>query len=65
MDPEDGFNPRPREGSDQYRACTTRLRDSFNPRPREGSDLTPIVSVELDTCVSIHAPVKGATVFLA
>ena len=34
---------------------------SFNPRAREGRDPSPIAR-GLDAAVSIHAPVKGATV---
>ena len=36
-------------------------RNNFNPRSREGSDRGPR-SYEAGRCISIHAPVKGATV---
>ena len=32
------FNPRSREGSDGFRACTRLSAGYFNPRSREGSD---------------------------
>ncbi len=34
----------------------------FDPRPREGSDDPPLMTA-IDSIVSIHAPVKGATLF--
>ena len=34
----DGFNPRAREGRDDYRNAAGRYGDSFNPRAREGRD---------------------------
>ena len=35
----------------------------FNPRSREGSDILPFLSWTAPESISIHAPVKGATVF--
>ena len=35
---------------------------NFNPRSREGSDRTPYIVVIFNR-ISIHAPVKGATLF--
>ena len=43
------FNPRSREGSDYFAACSTRSGDArFNPRSREGSD----IDVDVDADVS-------------
>ena len=56
------FNPRTREGCDlpgnrhAYRGYR-----HFNPRTREGCDSTSISSKTASICISIHAPVKGAT----
>ena len=36
---------------------------SFNPRAREGRDRV-CCKIAINDCVSIHAPVKGATVCL-
>ena len=33
------FNPRSREGSDEWEANADAARQDFNPRSREGSDL--------------------------
>ena len=55
------FNPRSREGSDPYLAGNQTANQNFNPRSREGSD----VDVNLRAArvgISIHAPVKGATI---
>ena len=58
------FNPRPREGSDRDFLVTWFMMINFNPRPREGSD--DVVVIEKFTSrISIHAPVKGATLCLA
>ena len=57
-----GFNPRSREGSDLYFACFTSHSSSFNPRSREGSDDDLVNGHDFGIDVSIHAPVKGATV---
>ena len=57
------FNPRAREGRDQQFAPIVpsgSLR--FNPRAREGRDTRAPVPSRLRGSVSIHAPVKGATV---
>ena len=54
------FNPRSREGSDPSVASTPATKGDFNPRSREGSDQRRSHSSVL-RCISIHAPVKGAT----
>ena len=58
------FNPRSREGSDdlsgRYGSSSKR---SFNPRSREGSDQR-VCGCCRTHLVSIHAPAKGATIFL-
>ena len=36
--PSSDFNPRSREGSDEYQESTRTTRQYFNPRSREGSD---------------------------
>ena len=57
------FNSRSREGSDLPHSWPGgRRRSSFNSRSREGSDAGIIRDVEQIAIVSIHAPVKGATV---
>jgi len=60
------FNPRAREGRD---ACFNfgfmRIAVSFNPRAREGRDPIMVSLLDLDGAVSIHAPVKGATLSIA
>ena len=38
--------------------------ENFNPRTREGCDHTDIIVVYICIDISIHAPVKGATVLL-
>ena len=55
------FNPRTREGcdNDQFKkACNI---FDFNPRTREGCDLNTRFCGAYDAIISIHAPVKGAT----
>ena len=59
--PAGHFNPRSREGSDGPRGWRCRSRSYFNPRSREGSDLLHVI-VDVDAAISIHAPVKGATI---
>ena len=55
-----GFNPRTHEGCDFYGfACKSNGR-CFNPRTHEGCDLCPH-PLSIDSGVSIHAPMKGAT----
>ena len=54
------FNPRSREGSDNYFQLLNHTIVDFNPRSREGSDNTS-VTVAGNYSISIHAPVKGAT----
>ena len=57
------FNPRSREGSDIPPQNLIISKINFNPRSREGSDQGDLrFSVFED--ISIHAPVKGATMIL-
>ena len=56
-----GFNPRAREGRDMDARGIESSYNCFNPRAREGRD----AESRLHCClrrVSIHAPVKGATI---
>ena len=55
------FNPRSREGSDNAIITFWRFKKCFNPRSREGSD-TALSKDMNEQGVSIHAPVKGATI---
>ena len=56
------FNPRSREGSDAGREIFYRHSNAhFNPRSREGSDFNHIIWCHQFSCISIHAPAKGAT----
>ncbi len=56
------FNPRTREGCDyDYDRIQTPLR-YFNPRTREGCDWSGGTEMARPLLISIHAPVKGATV---
>ena len=53
-----GFNPRAREGRDDFGFAGDADKRRFNPRAREGRDnVHPLFSLS----VSIPAPVKGAT----
>ena len=54
------FNLRAREGRDESSSTRPRPIPSFNPRAREGRDRSPR-GLHLGRQVSIHAPVKGAT----
>ena len=54
------FNPRSREGSDSQSQMGRCAFEHFNPRSREGSD-EEILAVRAKAIISIHAPVKGAT----
>ena len=56
-----GFNPRSREGSDNFDPHSLGYDLGFNPRSREGSDVSADGDLYLRFRVSIHAPVKGAT----
>ena len=58
---QSNFNPRSREGSDHCRVRCVRADPYFNPRSREGSD-QDIRQFFRVPVISIHAPVKGATV---
>ena len=54
------FNPRAREGRDKRVSSEKVCFWRFNPRAREGRDAAMAELAE-PKCVSIHAPVKGAT----
>ena len=58
-----GFNPRSHEGSDCKELRYRRHHRGFNPRSHEGSDRAKSKAGKIFT-VSIHAPTKGATVFI-
>ena len=55
------FNPRTREGCDTAGHVWQNQGICFNPRTREGCDEGRMKSLA-DIIVSIHAPVKGATI---
>jgi len=55
------FNPRTREGCDAQPAGKYATQGSFNPRTREGCDKNEDREPYAPRPVSIHAPVKGAT----
>ncbi len=55
------FNPRSREGSDDFFTGAGALCDNFNPRSREGSDGYYFHLPGDSTIISIHAPARGAT----
>ena len=58
------FNPRSRTGSDREEVRFLRLPMNFNPRSRTGSDVVGVHrGHQVD--ISIHAPARGATVFVA
>ena len=56
------FNPRTREGCDSFIEAGIEAINHFNPRTREGCDRRPGSSDGTLHDISIHAPVKGATV---
>ena len=56
------FNPRSREGSDWFFEQYYNFCKNFNPRSREGSD-RDTKQFQDTILISIHAPVKGATLF--
>ena len=56
------FNPRSREGSDESNPKHRPWSPDFNPRSREGSDLL-VTDCAGVADISIHAPVKGATLW--
>ena len=55
------FNPRTREGCDLLMLNFSISFSNFNPRTREGCDLDAGRLVPFYIDISIHAPVKGAT----
>ena len=57
------FNPRSREGSDKIANDANSANADFNPRSREGSDQILLTQFRW-TLISIHAPAKGATLYL-
>src|SRR5699024_9225140 len=59
----DNFNPRTHKGCDMGQATTKQALSYFNPRTHKGCDisLTCIISVRI--FISIHAPIKDATLF--
>ena len=57
------FNPRSREGSDPPAPVHPGRAGHFNPRSREGSDGLAEDAPD-GVPISIHAPVKGATIDL-
>ena len=58
------FNPRTRVGCDEFKDAYNKAYDGFNPRTRVGCDANLSRAIMTD-CVSIHAPVWGATAVLA
>ena len=58
------FNPRTREGCDRRMGRGRRAGLYFNPRTREGCDLGMEAQTLLVLDISIHAPARGATLFL-
>ena len=58
------FNPRSREGSDGTAPSCRATGRNFNPRSREGSDALQSLHQGVPW-ISIHAPVKGATTYVA
>ena len=60
--PRKDFNPRTREGCDmEFTYFFLYVTLDFNPRTREGCDRMEIIDFTSYTEISIHAPVKGAT----
>ncbi len=59
--PARDFNPRTREGCDTGSTSGCSIETYFNPRTREGCDLVDPLRPGAGLCISIHAPVKGAT----
>ena len=57
------FNPRSREGSDGIGMYNLLFSRNFNPRSREGSDEQEFAESKSNQ-ISIHAPAKGATIYL-
>ena len=57
------FNPRPRVGGDRTATTFCPSNCCFNPRPRVGGDDKRGKKIT-EVCVSIHAPVWGATLRL-
>ena len=56
------FNPRTREGCDPANGkAASAARRNFNPRTREGCDPFGADEPRVESPISIHAPVKGAT----
>ena len=66
--PERSFNPRSRAGSDSISLVLIADKSRFNPRSRAGSDgimqLLGRSALWSIVIVSIHAPVRGATIVI-
>ena len=56
-----GFNPRPREGSDAGRPCFLRAQVVFQSTPPRRERRFGVLHDDVPAVVSIHAPAKGAT----
>ena len=56
------FNPRARAGRDPSAPALPCREYRFNPRARAGRDWVEIAACLVDKSVSIHAPVRGATI---
>ena len=54
------FNPRSHKGSDDSFTNNVINQINFNPRSHKGSDIA-VNSAIAASCISIHAPTKGAT----
>ena len=59
------FNPRTHEGCDMMHSDCSKAALRFNPRTHEGCDVWQSVCVAAFQVVSIHAPTRGATSFVA
>ena len=61
----ENFNPRTREGCDYVVLLNMKWLIYFNPRTREGCDVDNVDLFLRHRRISIHAPARGATVFLS
>ena len=57
------FQSTPPRGERLFLVLASFLLSYFNPRPREGSDTRPVL-IEIKANISIHAPARGATIYL-
>jgi len=60
-----GFNPRAHAGRDSAIRSRRSVSRRFNPRAHAGRDRAHAADVGVVICVSIHAPMRGATVMFA